>query len=487
VNAEVALKKTDEGRLKPVVQAISGAVEPHSIEAEQALLGAIMLDNNLLDEVDAILRPHQFYVPFHEQIFETIQHLVGKGWEASPLTLRDSLRKRETFDSDGELIDHLTKLAENASLSRDISALAEIIQNHHQQRHLLGVARQLGAEAAKQLTPEDTEELIAETEAALFEVGESGGRRDEVNWDAGLEETILDIFDGHDGDRKLLGSTSGIEQLDNVTGGFRRSDLIVLAGRPSMGKTALVMNWAFSAAQAMRNGEEGGAGVGIFSLEMSREQLMLRFVAGASELDGDRMSRGQLNDAELAKLEAKTRQLKGLNIVIDDTPALHINTLRSRARRMVRKHNIGVIVVDYIQLMQGTRRNGDSNRVQEISEISRGLKSIARELDVPVIALSQLSRAVESRDNKRPQLSDLREGGSIEQDADVVMFIYREEYYKEKQFGPRNQWTEEQKALMRKIQGQAELSISKNRKGATANVALRFYPGATRFTGVEVH
>ena len=467
--------------VKLPLQPASDGKEPHSIEAEQALLGAIMLDNKLMDEVDAILRPHHFYVPFHEQIYETMQHLIGKGWAASPLTLRDSLRQREVFETDGDLIDHLTQLAENASLATDISALAHIVHNHHQQRQLLGVARQLGTEASGQLTPEDTEQLINDTEQSLFTLTETSVRGDAQQLRAPLKVVLDKAYEAKARGTGLLGVTSGLIDLDKKLGGFQHSDLIILAARPSMGKTALAINVAYNAAKALMEEKQGGTAVGVFSLEMSADQLAARILASAAEIPSTKMDRGELTEPQLDQLAATVQGLSEMQVVIDDTPALHIAALRSRARRMVRRHNVGLIVVDYIQLMQGSRGSADGNRVQEISEISQGLKSVARELNIPIIALSQLSRAVESRENKRPQLSDLRESGSIEQDADVVMFIYREEYYKEKQFGPPNQWTEEQKAVMKKIHGVAELLISKNRKGPTGGLMLQFTPETTTF------
>lgn len=473
-------------RTAPIVSLVKSETPlPHSIEAEQALLGLIMLNNDVFDDVDEAVMPEHFYVPFHEVVFETMRSLLRRGYEASPLTLRDSLRKREEYEEGEDLIEHLIDLAENASLSSDVKALAHIISNHHRQRRLIAVAQEILHKSSLQVTPEDTDELLFEAEANLYQIGEERGIKEFDEWGNALQEVVSQIYGHHDDDKGIIGVTTGLASLDEMTGGFVNSDLIILAGRPAMGKTALALNMAFHAAQAKKLGKTGGAGVGIFSMEMATSQLMLRFVSGASKIDGNRMWRGGLKAAELDKLQRVSQGLTQLPIVIDDSAALDIDVIRSKARRMVRKHRVGMIVVDYLQLMQCQRvaRNG---RVQEISAISQGLKAMAKELDIPVLALSQLSRANETRrDSKRPQLSDLRDSGSIEQDADMVMFIHREDYYLARQFGLKETWAVEQQALMRKHEGAAELIIGKYRKGATGSIGLRFDAASTRFYGLE--
>lgn len=455
---------------------------PHSVEAEQAILGALMLNNRLYDDLQGILLAGHFYVPFHARVFEAMEHLIGKGWKADPLTVRETIKDRATFEKDTDLMGHFTAMVENASLTTDVRAAAEIIYNHHLQRSLIDLGAGLANEAAADATPEETHSLITSTESSLFKLAESGSSSEAQTLKNPIKAVIDQAHEARQNEGSITGVVSKFSKLDQMLGGFQRSDLIILAARPSMGKTAFVVNTAYNAARALASKDAGGAAVGIFSLEMSAEQLAGRILSSATGIDGNKLAKGQLDENDFTRLQAAAGELADLSLVIDDTAQLHINALRSRARRMKRQYNVGMIIVDYLQLMQaGSGRGGDFNRVQEISEISKGLKAIARELDVPVIALSQLSRAVEGRDNKRPQLSDLRESGSIEQDADLVMFLYREEYYKEKQFGPPSGWTPEQKALMKKIHGVAELLISKNRKGPTGAVYLQFTPHTTTF------
>lgn len=454
---------------------------PHSIDAEQSLLGMLLLNNKLFDELEGWITPAHFHARFHSQLFETIQMIISKGHEANPISVVENLQDRSSFGDKKELTSNLTTLLENASLSYNVRTFANIIHDFYLLRELMTVGSELTSGAVKETNTDIAQDLLEEGERRLFELAEFGSAKAQAqNLRNPLKAVIDRAHEAKKSGSALTGTTTGFKDLDEKLGGFQKSDLIILAARPSMGKTALAINMAFNAANAAAQEQHGGANVGVFSLEMSADQLAARILANASGLDSSKIDKGRLNNQEFDQLAAVAGELAEVGMVIDDTPALSINAVRSRARRMKRQHNIGMIIIDYLQLMRGSASNRD-NRVQEISEISQGLKAIARELDVPVIALSQLSRAVESRDNKRPQLSDLRESGSIEQDADIVMFLYREEYYKEREFGPQNQWDEEKKALIQQIKGVSEVLISKNRKGATGGITLQFTPETTSF------
>lgn len=449
---------------------------PHNAEAEQALLGALLLNNRLFDELEGFIRNDHFYIPLHGRIFETIESLILKGWEASPITVREQMKDSGT---DGEeLLNILSSLLQNASLITDIKSLASVLTHNYLQRSLMDAGGELSINVQRSTTPEETEKLLNDTESKLFQLAETGSNKGEIT---DLHDPLRIVIDrakeAKENEGSISGITSGIKQMDKTLGGLHKSELIILAARPSMGKTAFALNLATNAAEALMMNKSGGTGVGVFSLEMSADQLAGRVLSGMAEVDSGKIANGSIDDEEMNRLISTANTLNQMPLYIDDTPALHINTLRSRARKMKRKYDVGMIIVDYLQLMKGSA----DNRVQEISEISQGLKTIARELDVPVVALSQLSRSVENRDNKRPQLSDLRESGSIEQDADVVMFLYREEYYKSKQLGPEETWTEEQRLEMAKIKGVSELLISKNRKGATRTIQMYFDAPRTTF------
>lgn len=453
---------------------------PHSKEVEEALIGLLMLDNGFFEEIEDSLSPDHFYIKFYGQVYKNIAILLEKGFEASPINLMQTMKDQ---DSEGDLKDHLVTIMENASLANDIKKLAETIKHYYTQRQLI----EIGAHAANRARDivvgdqeEAIQELINDTEAELFRLAENGeGNQTVVDMRTPLKNVIMQAEEAKKNKGQLSGITSGLTDIDKKLGGFQRSDLIILAARPSMGKTAFSLNIAQNAATALMNGKSGGASVAVFSMEMSAEQLVARVLSGAAQVNSHNLQSGQLSDDEFGRIVAVSNTLSDLKIFIDDTPQVPINTLRSRCRRLKRQHNIDLIVVDYLQLMRGSSSRRNENRVQEISEISMGLKGLARELNVPVIALSQLSRGVESRDNKRPMLSDLRESGSIEQDADVVMFLYREDYYLEKAMGV--QPTPEQLEELEKIRGVTELLISKNRKGATTTVRLAFDGGTTTF------
>jgi len=471
---------------------------PQNVEAEAALLGALMIDNRLAEDIQLKLRPEHFHEPLHGRIYEQILRLLDKNMIASPVTLRP------LFEADEEMKElggpaYLAQLTGSGAAIIGARDFADQIYDLALLRALVGVGREMVEQALDTSDEVDPKGQIENAEAALYRVAEEGAGEGSVKTFAvatrlaiQMAEKALNTGGG------LSGITTGLETINGKTGGLHNSDLVVLAGRPGMGKTALATNIAFSAAQRWVQEEEdgiapekrAGAGVAFFSLEMSADQLATRILAEQSGISSEALRMGKISQQDFRNLARAAGDLEGLPLYIDDTPGLTIAALRTRARRMKRQRGIGLVVVDYLQLLQGTGRNGNDNRVQEISEISRGLKTLAKELAVPVLALSQLSRAVEQREDKRPQLSDLRESGSIEQDADIVMFVYREEYYvaahepKKGEDGddPKihdayAKWAQE----MSGVEGIAELIIGKQRHGATGKVKLRFEARSTRF------
>jgi replicative DNA helicase len=464
---------------------------PHSIDAEQALLGAVMVNNKLYDRLEGALLADHFYVPLHAAVFDAMDSLIGRqGREANPISVRERLRGTP-FDGDNHLFPHLSTMFERAGQSSDVQTLAEVIINAYRQRKLMGLGDSLKAQASAAVGSPEVKQVIESAEGVLFELDAEAGGKKEVR---GLRHHIIAVIKGAEAAKKLgtgmTGVSSGLADLDRLLGGLQRSDLIILGARPSMGKTSLIINIAQAAAERKKNGEANGAAVGVFSLEMSAEQLTQRILSSAAGIPANRISNGQFGEGEFQRMAAAVNELADLPLYIDDTPGLSINAMRSRARRMKRQFNIGLLVVDYLQLMTAPLK-GDQNRVQEISAISQGLKQIARELDIPVIAASQLSRQLENRDNKRPQLSDLRESGSIEQDADLVWFLYREEYYLSKQLGAADetmaandkerQALAEAKDRLDRVRGITELLVSKNRKGPTDTIRLLFKGETTTF------
>jgi replicative DNA helicase len=463
---------------------------PHSVPAEQALLGAILVNNRLLDELQGALLAEHFYVPLHAAVFEAAEKIINKGREAGPITVREALRGT-LYDDEG-LFPALSLMFEQAGLGSEVRSLAEVIHTTYMQRQLMAMGQGLGRQAAVAHRSEEVKEVLDGVSGELFRLAETGQGSTTVR---GLREPLKDVIIRAEQARAegsgIVGVTSGYVDLDALLGGLQKSDLIILAARPSMGKTALALNIAQHAAQRKAGGEPNGAAVGVFSLEMSAEQLAARMLSGVARIPSNKLTTGHLSRDEYDVLVARSGELAELPLYIDDTPQLSVNALRARARRMKRQYGIGLLMVDYLQLMSAPGRANDGNRVQEVSEISQGLKTVARELNIPVLALSQLSRAVESRDNKRPQLSDLRESGSIEQDADVVMFLYREEYYLTRQLGAAENETDEKtvklKEKLNAVKHKAEVLISKNRKGPTNVVELMFDAEVTTFFSAAKH
>ena len=462
---------------------------PCNIEAEQQLLGAILVNNDVFDRVSGIVAPEHFFEPVHARIFESSAALVQRNAIASPVSLKPFLEDDEGLKSLGgpAYLVNLAGAAAGAFAARDY---ARIVRDLAVRRSLIGIGSDISDRARVVDLDTAPDDQIVEAEQQLYALAEAGRKEGGFqSFLSAVTSAVKVAAAAYQRDGHLSGCATGLDDLDNKLGGLHRSDLVILAGRPSMGKTSLATNIAFNIARAYRKGElpdgsEGavnGGVIGFFSLEMSSEQLAARILSEAAEIPSEQIRRGDMTEAEFRRFVEAAKTLEACPLFIDDTPALSIAQVAARARRLKRTHGLDVLMVDYLQLLRGARRA--ENRVNEISEITQGLKAIAKELDVPVLALSQLSRQVESREDKRPQLSDLRESGSIEQDADVVMFVFREEYYKEREKPGEHdleamaKWQEE----MEKLHGRAEVIIGKQRHGPIGTVDLSFEGRFTRF------
>jgi len=465
---------------------------PQNIEAEAALLGALMIDNRLVEDVQIRLKPHHFFEPLHGRIYEAILRMTDKNMVANPVTLKPIFDGDEAMKEVGGPA-YLAQLTGSGAAVIGARDFAAQIYDLALLRALVGVGRDMVEGALD--TSEEVAPLaqIERAESELYRVAEEGGNENKVKSFGEATRLALEQAEralnsgGH-----LSGVTTGLEGVNAKIGGLHKSDLTILAGRPGMGKTSLATNMAFAAAQRfVRDQEDGidpaksaGAAVAFFSLEMSADQLATRILAEQSGISSENLRMGKISQQEFRSLARAAGELSTLPLYIDDTPGLTIAALRARARRLKRQKGIGMVVVDYLQLLQGSGKgSAGDNRVQEISEISRGLKQLAKELDLPVLALSQLSRAVEQREDKRPQLSDLRESGSIEQDADIVLFVYRDDYYLAAKQPPDDhpdflRWQEE----MTRAYGWAELVVAKQRHGATGKVRMRFDSRITKFS-----
>ena len=471
---------------------------PANIEAEAAFLGAVLIDNRVIEELPVPIRPQHFFEPVHSRVFERVLTLLDRNAVVTPVTLKPY------FDGDEALkeLGGITYLARLTADGQGLLAPRELAQQIYDLallRELVSVGRGLVENALDTSESVAPMEQIEAAEAALFEVAEGATSGTEASsFGVATHKALSMIEKAINSGGHVSGKTTGFTSINDKIGGLHDSDLVIVAGRPGMGKTSLATNIAFNCAdRLLRDRRDGiaekdsvGAGVGFFSLEMSADQLATRILAEQAQISSEALRMGKLSREEFQQLSFASQRLAELPLYIDDTPALSIAALRTRARRLKRKHDVGVIVVDYLQLLQGSGRAND-NRVNEISEISRGLKTLAKELELPVIALSQLSRAVEQRDDKRPMLSDLRESGSIEQDADMVWFVYREDYYVAAREPKVPQADDDVKshdahaawaAEMERVHGLAELIIAKQRHGATGKVRLRFEPKITKFS-----
>jgi len=463
---------------------------PHSIEAEQQLLGAILTNNDIFDRVASIITPVHFYEPVHARIFEIASARISKNALASPVTLKAFLEDDEGLRELGGPA-YLARLAGAAVSSFAVRDYAEMIYDLAVRRDLIQLGRDIAAQASKVDVDSEPRDQIVQAEQKLYQLAEQGqSERGFVSFLKAVTEAVNVANAAYQRDGGLAGLSTGLTDMDSKLGGLHPSDLLILAGRPSMGKTSLATNLAFNIAKAYRkgvrhDGTEGavqGGVVGFFSLEMSAEQLAARILAEASEISSHKIRQGDMTEEEFRRFVEAAKTLEACPLYIDDTPSIPISQLSARARRLKRAHGLDLLIVDYLQLVRGTARSGE-NRVQEIGEISMGLKAIAKELNIPVVALSQLSRQVESREDKRPQLSDLRESGSIEQDADVVMFVFREEYYAERE-KPSDDRLDEMAAWqerMARLHGKAEVVIGKQRHGPIGTVELSFEAQFTRF------
>jgi replicative DNA helicase len=498
-------KTTGSHNVRPLRQPgeVPNRIPPHNYEAEMALIGAILANNLVFDKVNEFLRPEHFADALHGRVYEAAGKLIERGQIANVLTLKNM------FDQDPALVEHggaqyLARLAASVVTIINAEDYGRTIHDLHLRRQLIEVGEDMVNSAHAYDIELPATQQIETAEEQLFRLSETGdiegGLRpltEALTGAVNMAEAAVKR-EGH-----VTGVTTGLIDLDKKLGGLQPSDLVILAGRPSMGKTALATNIAFNAAQAYEETRDAtgavkvinGAKVAFFSLEMSAEQLATRILAERTEISSDRIRRGEISrDDDFSRLVVAAQELQRLPLYIDDTPGITVVALRTRARRLKRRHGLGMIVVDYLQLMRSPAGLKTENRVQEVSEITRGLKAIAKELDVPVLALSQLSRAVEQREDKRPQLADLRESGSIEQDADVVMFVFREQYYHERgepkqredesneKFAERHsRWVERGE----RVHNVAEVNIAKQRHGPIGTVELYFDGMVTRFGNLD--
>ena len=470
---------------------------PHNLEAEQGLLGALLLNNDSFDRISDFLKGVHFFDPVHERIFDAVAKLISNGNLASPVTLKTYLEHDAGLSELGGGA-YLARLVSNATTIANAKQYGQTIYDLAIRRELIVVGEDLVYQAQHATIDVKPEQQIEGAEQALYDLAEKGAvSKGFFSFDTALSGAISMAEKAYAREGKLSGLSTNLKALDELTGGLQKSDLLILAGRPSMGKTALATNIAFQIAknywQAQRDGNvrqrdngsvevmDGGV-VGFFSLEMSAEQLATRMLSEQSGISSSNIRKGDIHEDEYSRLVASARELNEVPFFIDHTGAIPMATLAARARRLKRQHGLGVIVVDYLQLVRASNRKGNDGRVQEVSEITQGLKALAKELDVPVLALSQLSRQVETRDDKRPQLSDLRESGSIEQDADIVMFVYRESYYvgREKPAEGTEEFLKWEER-MASVDGTAEVIIGKNRHGPIGIARLSFEDRFTRF------
>jgi len=457
---------------------------PCNIEAEQALIGSILVSNEIYDEVSSIIDKQKFFDPIHIKIFDTIEKLISKGLLANPITLKNFFENNEGLKELGGQ-EYLIKITKYSTSVKQTIDYANIVHEMHVRRELIKISEFMENEASANESTSSGEEMIQNTEKYLFDLAERGHfNRSFLKFENALKQTIEMAKSAYQNEEGIVGVPTGLTDLDSRLGGLHKQDLIIIAGRPSMGKTALATNIAFHAA---KNIEKKGlkSTVAFFSLEMSSEQLATRILSEQSRIRSNDIRRGKVSEKEFEQFIETSKNIFELPLYIDETPAITISAISNRSRRIKRLFGLDLIVIDYIQLMR-TGGKKDWGRVQEISEITQGLKALAKELNVPVLALSQLSRQVEQRDDKKPQLSDLRESGSIEQDADVVMFVYREAYYlerKEPTLGSIEHAEWQQK--MNDISSLAEIMIGKHRHGPTGNVRVEFEAMYTKFKDLE--
>ncbi len=454
---------------------------PNNIEAEQSIIGSILLNNEIFDEINLLINSKNFYDPMHQKIFMAIEKLIYSGMLANPITLKNYF---ENEKDELNIPNYLFKITKFSTSSRQAIEYSKLIYDLYVKRELIKISENIIDAAKLNDLDNDGKSIIENFEKSLFDLAEKGSFSSSlVKFDEAMKMTIEMASSAYKNEEGIVGVPTGLTDLDYRLGGFHKSDLLIIAGRPSMGKTALATNIAFNAAKKIQNDGRKST-IAFFSLEMSSEQLSTRILAEQSRIKSNDIRRGKISEEQFDKFIEISKNISELPLYIDETPAISIAALSNRARRIKRLYGLDMVVVDYIQLMKAS--NFREGRVQEISEITQGLKALAKELSVPVLALSQLSRAVEHRDDKKPQLSDLRESGSIEQDADVVMFVYREAYYLQgKEPRPATVEHAEWQAKMNDISHLAEIIIGKQRHGPTGNVMLEFEAMFTKFKDLQ--
>ena len=457
---------------------------PNNIEAEQAVIGSILVSNDIFDEISTIISNINFYDPMHQKIYEAIESLVYKGMLANPITLKNYF---EDEKDDLNVPEYLVKITKFSTTVRQAIEYSKIIYDMFVRRELIKISEQTIDSAKLNELDTNGQTIIENSERLLFDLAEKGSFNSSlVKFDEAMKQTIEMASAAYKNEEGIVGVPTGLRDLDDKLGGLHQSDLIIIAGRPSMGKTSLATNIAFNAAQKLQESGKKSS-IAFFSLEMSSEQLSTRIISEQARISSNDIRRGRISDEQFDKFLETSKNIAELPLYIDETPAISIAAMSNRARRIKRLFGLDMIVVDYIQLMRGTTYNKDG-RVQEISQITQGLKAIAKELGVPVVALSQLSRQVEQRDDHKPQLADLRESGSIEQDADVVMFVYREGYYLQRK-EPREATVEhaEWQAKMNEVAHLAQIIIGKQRHGPIGNVTLEFEERFTKFKDTQIN
>ena len=456
---------------------------PNNIDAEQAVIGSILVSNDIFDEIGTIISSINFYDPMHQKIFEAIESLVYKGMLANPITLKNYF---EDEKDDLNVPEYLVKITKFSTSVRQAIEYSKIVYDMFVRRELIKISEQTIDSAKLSELDTNGQTIIENSERLLFDLAEKGSFNSSlVKFDEAMKQTIEMASAAYKNEEGIVGVPTGLRDIDDKLGGLHQSDLIIIAGRPSMGKTSLATNIAFNAAQKLQESGKKSS-IAFFSLEMSSEQLSTRIISEQARISSNDIRRGRISDEQFDKFLETSKNISELPLYIDETPAISIAAMSNRARRIKRLFGLDMIVVDYIQLMKGTTFNKDG-RVQEISQITQGLKAIAKELAIPVVALSQLSRQVEQRDDHKPQLSDLRESGSIEQDADVVMFVYREGYYLQRK-EPREATVEhaEWQAKMNEVAHLAEILIGKQRHGPIGKVTLEFEERFTKFKDTQL-
>lgn len=466
------------------IQKVSNVDIPANTRAEQILIGALLLNNELLDQVNDFIQSEHFYEPIHQKIHKAILALIETGLSASPVSLQNMLHNDKQFQQLGE--SYLATMTGMAMTVVNVYEYGRIVYDLALRRKLITIGQKIISDACKASLDYTANQQIEAAESQLFGLAIQGVQNEKfVNIKDCVNTSLLNIGAAMRHEDKISGISTGFKDLDNMLSGLHNSDLLIIAGRPGMGKTTFALNLAANVAKNLKAIKDGDRAVGIFSLEMPTEQLARKLLAMQAQLGGEMLISGKIDEGKYNLLKKASETINEWPIFIDDSPALSITAIRTRARRLKRKHNLGALFIDYLQLIQGVKRL--ESRVQEVSEITQGLKALAKELDIPIIALSQLSRAVEQRNDKRPMLSDLRESGSIEQDCDIALFIYRKEYYikgEKPQEGSAeySSWFDE----INKVHNTAEIIIAKHRNGPTGSISL-YYDGSRSTFANYVH